>query len=461
MRTSSAHLRAAAKRTAVICLSLLMLLSAVSFGTALFGVQTLAAGSASPLLTFVVPEAIYLYPDGLSWKQSVSTPFQYYINNNADGSVTQNTKSTTGYIYYSLAGAGNATVSSEFLNTSLSSMSGGSVSLSSGTITNGGSVSITGGSSPSLGKSVSGCYIRWTLSYTDPSDNTAKKAYAYTYVYKPYTVPVGGFNRVENTDGTSHYAQSMSWVVGMQGYSTNGDFHDDGGYYAKYTTDRGLAAFASENNKAYVGGTEVTGQLSAMSTGDWTGSTTGAARWYSCFTGTGTNTVHFQVTGIDNTGPTNWGNTGYSDGRNYDVKTFDYWYKNQDAYNVLSVLHSAAQGVLTVDTSRYTDLQYIPNLSIGLMATDDQHSKWDFWYVSDYSGGSSTYITTGSYDGSDARGNFYGAKNYVIAGQGTGGATDSHDYADEGLKYACPWPRELKVSSGISTDVMHRFFGTS
>ncbi|MBQ6021329.1 MAG: InlB B-repeat-containing protein, partial [Clostridia bacterium] len=451
------------KKALLFALSLVLLLSAVSFATGLFGVQALAATSESNPLTFVVPEAIYLYPDGLSWKQAVSTPFQYYINNNSNGTVTKDTKDTTGKIYYSLSGAGNATISYQFLNTSLSSMSGGSVTLSSSTISNGGSVNITAGTSPSLATNVSGCYIRWTLSYTDPKDGASEKAYAYTYVYKPYTVPVGGFNRVENTDGTSHYAQSMSWLVGMQGYQTRESFHDDGGYYPKYKTDRGLAPFASENNVAYIGGTRITSatvpSISPNISNDNETFMSGAARWYTLFTGTGTDTVHFQVTDFNNKGPTGWGSTSSND-NTYNVKTFDYWYKNQDAYNVLSVLHSAAQGVLTVDTSRYTDLQYIPNLSIGLMATDDEHSEWDFWYVSDYSGGSSTYITTGSYDGSDARGNFYGARNYIIAGQGTNGATDSHDYADEGVKYAGPWPRTLQATSGSYTYVMHGFFGT-
>ena len=228
------------KKALLFALSLVLLLSAVSFATGLFGVQALAATSESNPLTFVVPEAIYLYPDGLSWKQAVSTPFQYYINNNSDGTVTKDTKDTTGKIYYTLSGAGSATISYQFLNTSLSSMSGGSVTLSSSTISNGGSVNITAGTSPSLATNVSGCYIRWTLSYTDPKDGQAEKAYAYTYVYKPYTVPVGGFNRVCNEDGNDHYAQSMSWLVGMQGYQTNGSFHDDGGYYPKYKTDRGL-----------------------------------------------------------------------------------------------------------------------------------------------------------------------------------------------------------------------------
>ena len=109
MRTSFIRIRTVLKKAAVICLSLLMLLGAVSFGTAFFGVQTMAAGSASPLLTFVVPEAIYLAPNASSYSDSTSSAFKYYINNTSTGETEASATQTTGKIYYTFSGASSAT----------------------------------------------------------------------------------------------------------------------------------------------------------------------------------------------------------------------------------------------------------------------------------------------------------------------------------------------------------------
>ena len=85
--------------------------------------STRAASVTSNDLTFVVPEVIYLFPDAKSTGYSTSTPFQFFVNNNSDGTV-KTAYDNVGYIYYSLSGAGNATISGTFLTESLGSLSG-------------------------------------------------------------------------------------------------------------------------------------------------------------------------------------------------------------------------------------------------------------------------------------------------------------------------------------------------
>ena len=103
------------KRAVSILLSMLMVLTAVCFFNPFPAITAEAATVKSSDktmgdLTFVVPEAIYLYPNVQSWTTSTATPFQYYINNTSTGAPVT-AKSTTGNIYYTYAGASSATLS--------------------------------------------------------------------------------------------------------------------------------------------------------------------------------------------------------------------------------------------------------------------------------------------------------------------------------------------------------------
>ncbi len=218
------------KKTLCVALTALMLLGTLSLGLIVPSVTVKAAESSSaadPMgnLTFVVPEAIYLYPNGSSWTAATSSPFQYYVNNDANGAPL-NTADTTGKIYYKYAytfdqhnyGAETAAISWQFVDSSFRAISGGSVTLSANPITSGGSVDITAGKSPSLGSAVNGCYILWTLTYTDAADAKVKKAYALTYVYKPYVAPVGAMVRTKNKWGGiafESFAQQLTWLSGV------------------------------------------------------------------------------------------------------------------------------------------------------------------------------------------------------------------------------------------------------
>ena len=429
--------------------------SLVSFAA---DVRTVAQSNSADL-TFVVPDSIYLTPDGLSWKNSSSTPFQYYLNNTSAG-VKSGTYSKTGYIYYKFTGqSGNATLSYSFLNSSFSSLSGGSVTLSNDTFTSGSSlqtVTINGGSSPSLSNTTTGCYIQWVLNYTDSADGVAKKAYAYTYVYKPYTVPFGGYCKGQDTDGVDHYGAQVSWVSGAHSIDTSGTYHDGNGFYSYYANGKGLAGYASADAEAYYGSTSATGVIKGVSvnaSGDdnqqWY---SGAARWYSLFADTASNdTIPHLDTNVDNVdynsiSDNSFGSTS-SGNRTYNVKNFDFWYHEHDPSSCFlsNNLVCAPVGNITIDSSRFSNLNQIPGLSVTLLITSDKASKYSSWFVADASGITSWRSTDYWQGNKDDSQNLWNSRNYVIAGQGandmSGGTKEA--FIDEGVAYAGPWVRSL------------------
>lgn len=398
-------------------------------------------------LKFYAPEQIYLYPNGESDRSSTATPFQFYINNTDSGAATS-TYGTTGYIYYSYSTASSATLSYRFMNSAFATISGGSVSLSATSLGTSKTVSITGGTSPSLDANTSGCWIEWTLTISDSSDGQTKKAYAYTYVYKPYIVPVGGFARVQNSDGNSHYCQSITWISGVHSI-TVGSLHDDGGYYPRRNGDYGFASFITTGNTAYIGSTSYSTGYGSRQADCYSAATkySGASQNKLAFVNTSSSSAAYFKTNPNNKGATNYGSTSSGTGT-YSVRSMDYWYKKKSAYNVLAKLYSGASGNITIDTSRYTDLKQIPNLAVGQLLTDNESGHWGCWYIADATG-VTTNRDTASHDGADSCRGVWDSKNYIIAGCGTSATNDSttDSWDEEGVQYAGAWPRTILGST--------------
>ncbi len=394
------------------------------------------------------------------------------INNNSDGSVIKNTKSTTGKIYVTYANfSGTASLSYSFVDGNFSGLSGGSVTLSKTSgISSENTINITGGSSPSLAAATTGCYILWTLSYTDAKDSIAKKAYALTYVYKPYVVPVGTFVRARCDYGTDSYAQQVTWIAGMHSIVPQGSTKThDGNYYPNYKGSFGLSAFLTDGNKAYAGGTEVTAAgTTSTQNSTWSANYTGASRMNLAFLNYD-GAVNFNDTKDHNDeGATSWGN---SSGNTFDVLSFDYWYKNSDSgdRNSQAYVYATPYGVISVDTSRFTDLKNIPNLGIGLMATDNQHTDTGNWYVADYTTTTTftspkmAYNASYSQSGASNRDTYFYDYGYIIARMGAN-KWDDWNNSSEGVKYAGAWPRALLNTSSsfvAQTYAMKGMFATN
>ena len=435
------------KRVLSVLLSVIMVLSVIPFtGIIAFAASSKDASKVCSDLSFWTPEAIYLYPDGSSWTASTSTPFQYFINNNRDGSV-KTAYDETGYIYFTYPNASATSLSARFIDSSFNTISGGSVNISNTSPSSGIDVTFNG-TSPLLAASSKGCWIEWTLSFTDTTDGKTKKAYSYTYVYKPYVVPVGGFVKLCNSRYNDSFAQSITWISGVHSI-TVGTLHDNGGYYPNYSGGKGFSAFITKGTKGYYGSTSYTaGKSTALiNSSSWSGCYEGAATWNLAFmNGNSSGGPYFQ-TSASNTGATGWGTTSSTGG--FNVRSMDYWYKEKDAENILVNLTSGASGNITIDSSRYSNLKDIPNLAGGLMVTDDEASdEGGHWLVADASG-----ITSGRdcdyWTGSGTVSNYLGYKNYAIARQGANSRTDwgnsgpSGSWEEEGVKYAGPWPRTL------------------
>lgn len=454
-----------------IFLTVLLIAGSLSAGLTVIAAEYRSAATqvghsdGSGSLKFIVPEAIYLYPNGTSWGSSTSSPFQYYVNNDENNNPLP-TADSTGKIYYSYSynfgeqeyGAKTATVSYQFVNSNLAALSGGSVTLSSSTITSGESVSITAGTSPSLAAATNGCYILWTLTLTDASDGKVKHAYALTYVYKPYVAPVGAMVRVRNQYGgaaLNSYAQQITWISGAHSITGQTYASHSGNYYPNYTGDKGFSAFITAGDTAYVGSAAFAAGQSPKQGEAWTGSYAGATRYNMAFINTPASSAHFgDAANFNNSGATGWASTSLTSST-FNVNSLDYLSQEgaSNKQNVFAALFATPYAHISIDTSRYSDLAQIPNLAVGLMITDDERSGSGNWYVGDYSSGSRLfdYDRSEAGTGTDNRDSYFNDVTYIIAGQGTNGWNNFGGYETEGVRYAGAWPRALiNVPTGNS-----------
>lgn len=463
------------RRTLALILSLIMIIGVVQVG---FVFSSAASAKSSSVtcgdLQFVVPEAIYLYPEASSLRATTATPFQYYINNNKDGTA-QTAYDKTGKIYYSYATASNAEISYRFVGRYLDSqLTGGSVTLSatSGLGTSK-TIDITEGKSPNLESTIFGCYIEWTLSFTDTKDNVAKKAYAYTYVYKPFVDPVACSARsLCSRKWTYSFrgAGAVTWISGIQSITEGSSLADSDldETYFEYTDDATFAAFISADNTGYIGGTAYTGSQAKITSGFTTApSSTGGSLGYCVFTN-GTSSYKMK---------TNWSNAACDDmangGASYTNQAknlTEAHYEKTGEKNVQVCYANNSVGNIYVDISRYSNLNQVPNLGVGLVTYDDQNtdSNHGTWYIADFSGRTLNVSAKSGYNtyhtGSDSRGTYWSDKGTVIAAQSTG-ATDTKYSETEGIRYAGKYPKatpESITTQGQTADYMVKgFFGTN
>ena len=422
---------------------------------ALAGTTNKAAATSGADVKLIVPETIYLYPNGASDTGATSSYWQFFVNNNSSGgAVTNNSGETTGYIYYAAPAAG--TLTATYLNESFGALSGGSfpnsgswTTSTSGTIT----LAQKGGKSPSLAASTNGCYIQWDLSYSENS--VTKHVYAYTYVYKPYIVPVGGFVNTSNKTGGTSQTGINVWMTGMHAI---GDANS-GTHYIRRNGSYGFAAFISKEKTGYINDTAYTATQTTCRSGVNT-----YGGWWSVFnnTGSGTNAYAAFTTGDKN--PSEWvtgdtaGAFGVKSGRYLD----DYRSGEQNTFGYLYV---PSYGTITIDTSRYTNLQYVPNLGIGMHKPRNYNAtSGGMWYVADLSQGNygSNYNTFGT------RGDDYSASDFsswmntygtIIAKEGNVDRTSSQSYYQEGVKYMGAWPTAIKSTGSNASNQDYYFKG--
>lgn len=341
---------------------------------------------------FIVPETIYLNPSDNS--------FQYYMNDTSSGTAG-GPGDSSGHIYYSYPGASSASLMYKFYSGDLSTaLSGCSATVSSGTISSGGQVNITAGSVPS-GKSA---YIEWKLSFTDSADGKTKAAYAYTCIYAPYTAPVFAATRSYNYRGVESDAQSMAWIEGVHGSGENGN----------------VAPNAS-------GFDPMKGVLTTPTNGENNGGYTQDGGTYNASSGS----------------PKSGNLTNYDNNNS----------ANNDDNSSQAV---SPRAYLAVDTSRYSNLNEIPNLQTGFMisyvneGSASVKQRWFGYYFSDFSNQYDSSVTSwsGTNSGAYLR-NLRGT--YIVSDTAKEQTTEKieRSYCRPRLVYRNTWDKS--VSEGSST----------
>ena len=447
------------KKSFSVFLSVLMILSCWVWVAPHEHTHAEAAVTENGNVAFYVPEVIYLYPEALSSAQATATPFQYYVENTVNTSSiysqpTTNTElKSTGTVYFAAAdGFSDVSISTRFVDSNGNAVSGGSVSVGAfSNKTSYGTFSVTGGTSPSLAAETTGCYLEWTVSYTN-SKNERQSAIAYTYIYKPYIFPVAaGSEAGTGTSGGANWAGHVTWISGIHSItpvSTSQGNSFDESWFNIYTKEN-FVGFISKDNVAYVNGTKYTSGSQAKITSGFTTSptSTGGSLGYAVFAGTSSTGYWLEQRGDANPsylGVSSAGkNTPPSGIYNYSVAKY-----RGNKKDIQTAVYEKSYGNLYIDTSRYNNLNQIPNLGVGMMVTDDENSAGNSgnWYVADYTGRDTGYYNKW-YEGSENSSTLYDDRGTVIAAQSTGNYDRSYDET-EGIRYVGSWPRALTGSTG-------------
>ncbi|MBQ9946645.1 MAG: InlB B-repeat-containing protein [Clostridia bacterium] len=315
------------KKSLSVLLTLVMLFTTLCFFAPELG--TVEADAAISGIKIVVPETLYLTPSSGS-----QTAIQYYINNNADGSVSAS-QDTSAKVHITYPGAKLTSISAK---TSAAITLPDSITGLVGTTFGSSATTATGTFSLPAGLNAGGtALVEWTFVF-DVNGNT-QTHYAYSVAYAPWYQPVGAASKAVGSNANV-YSSSILWVQGVHGYS-------DG--------DRANSWYVQTANFLPMLGT---------------------------------------IKAPENNNPeTNWiqsGSNGLSPTMAYNVIT-ESGTKYHARANTISPTAN-----LTVDISRYNNFNQIPNLKVGFMITDHENAAEGSWYVSDYgtNNGSSYYNGT-------------------------------------------------------------------
>ena len=457
--------KACKKALSIVLALTLMLTTFVCFDIgALFGsaVDTSSAVTVSDNnvsnVYFYAPEQIYLEPSLTGYTAQGKYKYQWFVDSNVDESTKLQTlrtgENSAGNFYFYYENASQISISYKYLNNDMTDMTAYQntsattttadyanancnikldayatplrASNTSGTSSyiyytvagNKISTTITRESeSPYLLAATNGYYIEWKATFVDKLDGQTKVAYAYTYVYKPYIQPVGVANRTKNNSGSDSFGSNFSWISGVHGITADGTHYPNS---AKGTSM--LVPFSSTNPKGV--------QLGEVGT-----------QYYAQFAAAVQTNGYFTYTGMSNTGSAGWLNEDGTNSPYTKIKSFVY--NNVDnggsnhSYSVYN-LTTAPTAKLTVDVSRYTNMNQIPNLSAGLVVTDDEGSDNGAWYVADGTGkdDDSTTMSGREKSSSTKASQIYNNYKALIANQGT--FENRGAFEREGVKYNGP-----------------------
>jgi|GEM_PF-1101114 len=335
------------KKSLSVLLTLVMLFTTFCFFPLDLG--AIEADAAIAGIKIVVPETIYLTPS-----TGASTTGQYYVNNNADGSV-KTAYDTTASVSVTYPGA---TLKSVSAATTAAANIGAITGLNGTTL---GSSAVTASSAITLGAGLNAggtALVEWTFVF-DVNGQT-RTHYAYSVAYSPWYQPVGAAAKAK---GAYHntFASSILWVSGVHGYS-DGD----------------------SNSRWYIQTANFIPMLGTIKNPG------------------------------NNNPDTNWiqsGSNGLSPTINYQSVEAGGTKYHARANSISPTAN------LTVDTSRYNNFNQIPNFSVGFMVTDRENAnEGPNWYVSDFTNQTSSYYNGTATGSSEYSGDFNSAGTQFSSG---------------------------------------------
>ena len=315
------HSKSLLKRTLSVCLSILMLLSAWVFVVPSAS-ATLSTGGSTPTFTFYVPETIYLDP-------ADNKTFKYYVDRaqSVGGSLTASNGDTSAWYYFYCSTATKVTG----LTCGASSPSLSKTSSTNGELKG----VISGGALSSAISMNSVALVPWTVTF-QTADGTYT-ATAYSVAYAPNrNVTANGAAGFSGNNNVSSYSSGIIYIQGAQTTNTatmvkDDDFHGADVYNYQKINDRKLDPL--------VEGITTPNDYNPNTYSTSSSPFTGATKSYG---------------GCVCVSAENYGN-------------------NDDWTGHITCNKTPAEVI--VDTSRYSNINQIPNLKLGYMVTDYEGSN--------------------------------------------------------------------------------------
>ena len=377
--------------------------------------------SGTPKVTFYVPETVYLDPND-------NQSFRYFYGVDTSGKPIKNTSTADAakgaMVYFDVTNCTPTSVkitveaSSNNATNWKSTASGNLSSVTYGGTTNSGAAASTTGNTYSTfpvniqctgGKMNSAVpaggyrFLKWTAHYV--VDGFTLEAYAYSLCYAPYDKPVAAASRAYTNRGINHELHQIAWISGITGSSGDGNRTNN-------TTgfDPLKGVISTPTNATNNGGTKVTGNV--------------------YFSGTsGTSFL-----------------TDYSNGE-----------VNAQAQAV------APKGSLVLDSTRFSNLKYVPNLKIGYLisysweGSNSCKERRFGYYFSDVS--NISYEPVSENNGKDLKAYTENRGTYIVSDTKYETTTEKVDreYCRPRLVYNDVWNKEVTSSQTVQVKGAARF----
>ena len=377
--------------------------------------------SGTPKVTFYVPETVYLDPND-------NQSFRYFYGVDTSGKPIKNTSTADAakgaMVYFDVtnctptsvkitveASSNNATDWKSTASGNLSSVTyGGTTNSGAAASTTGNTYSTfpvniqcTGGKMNSAVPAGGYRFLKWTAHYV--VDGFTLEAYAYSLCYAPYDKPVAAASRAYTNRGINHELHQIAWISGITGSSGDGNRTNN-------TTgfDPLKGVISTPTNATNNGGTKVTGNV--------------------YFSGTsGTSFL-----------------TDYSNGE-----------VNAQAQAV------APKGSLVLDSTRFSNLKYVPNLKIGYLisysweGSNSCKERRFGYYFSDVS--NISYEPVSENNGKDLKAYTENRGTYIVSDTKYETTTEKVDreYCRPRLVYNDVWNKEVNSSQTVRVKGAARF----